>query len=384
MSIVDVSPGTVLELESRPEGSVTVHGNGNIIRIGRNVRLRADIWLRGHNSTVEIDHDCDIDGVIHVLRGGATIRIGRGVSAVGVGIVLHEPGEVTIGDGCMFSGDIHMDVSDVHPIYDRTTGVRLNPPRPIRIGERVWVGTRVLIAKGARIGDGAVIGAGATVVGAIPADCIAVGTPAKVLRGNIVWRRDLDDPAGPLVAAKRGWLAGLTRRLPEGLNLHARSPLPQKAPLRGGREPEYIAVLNATPDEPGPGISIGLPQREGPPGYYVDAIGKAMAPLKQDGPLRTPAGAPIVIHGFAFDRVARTPAGAVDVVIDGKAYAADYGGARLDVAQAYGEPALAACGFVLTLQAGLLKPGPHSLVLRVVTADGAGWHESRTFDFEAI
>ncbi|MBJ7330561.1 MAG: acyltransferase [Solirubrobacteraceae bacterium] len=50
------------------------------------------------------------------------------------------------------------------------------------IGDGVWIGTGVTIVAGVTIGDGAVIGAGSIVTKPIPANAVAVGAPARVVR----------------------------------------------------------------------------------------------------------------------------------------------------------------------------------------------------------
>ena len=55
-------------------------------------------------------------------------------------------------------------------------------PAPIRIGSRVWIGANVVITKGVTIGDNSIIAAGAVVTHDIPANVMAAGVPAKVLR----------------------------------------------------------------------------------------------------------------------------------------------------------------------------------------------------------
>lgn len=54
--------------------------------------------------------------------------------------------------------------------------------KPVRIGQRCWIGGGVTICPGVTIGDRCVIGAGAVVVHDIPADSLAVGNPARVIR----------------------------------------------------------------------------------------------------------------------------------------------------------------------------------------------------------
>ena len=46
----------------------------------------------------------------------------------------------------------------------------------------VWIGTGAVILRGVKIGNGAVIGANAVVTTDLPANCIAVGVPAKVIK----------------------------------------------------------------------------------------------------------------------------------------------------------------------------------------------------------
>lgn len=53
---------------------------------------------------------------------------------------------------------------------------------PITIEDNVWIGGGSIILAGITIGKGSVIGAGSVVTKSIPADCIAVGNPCKVIR----------------------------------------------------------------------------------------------------------------------------------------------------------------------------------------------------------
>lgn len=53
---------------------------------------------------------------------------------------------------------------------------------PIHIGKNCWLGAGVIVVPGVTIGDNSVIGAGAVITKDIPANVVAVGTPARVLR----------------------------------------------------------------------------------------------------------------------------------------------------------------------------------------------------------
>lgn len=55
---------------------------------------------------------------------------------------------------------------------------------PVKIGNGCWIGGGVIILPGVTIGDGTVIGAGSVVTKDIPANCVAVGNPCRVIRKN--------------------------------------------------------------------------------------------------------------------------------------------------------------------------------------------------------
>lgn len=54
--------------------------------------------------------------------------------------------------------------------------------KPVSIGDNVWIGEGAFIGMGVKIGKGSVIGAHSFVNKNIPDYCIAVGSPAKVIK----------------------------------------------------------------------------------------------------------------------------------------------------------------------------------------------------------
>lgn len=175
--------------------SITIDGENNVVRLGSGTRLGVNMTIRGSGNTVEIGEACHLHGFMNVLCSNARLKIGDGVTMVQGSIQLHEPGEIVIGDDCMISSQVYISLSDIHPIYDRGTGQRINPAASVVIGDHVWAGLRCMIMKGARIGDGGVIAAGAIVSGQTPPNAIVAGVPGRVVRENIAWRRDFSQPA---------------------------------------------------------------------------------------------------------------------------------------------------------------------------------------------
>lgn len=87
---------------------------------------------------------------------------------------------ITIGSGCMFGHGSTVTDCDWHGVYDRTDVHGLT--RPVTLGDNVWLGDGAFVGKGVTIGDNSVIGARSVVASNIPANAIAAGNPAKVVR----------------------------------------------------------------------------------------------------------------------------------------------------------------------------------------------------------
>ena len=118
------------------------------------------------------------------ISGVAQMTLGSHVW-IGENFYARADGGVSIGSGTIISRNVEIwtanhnyQSEDLQAIpYDRRM-----VPKPVVIGENVWIGTHVLILPGAKIGEGAVVGAGAVVSGEIPPMAVAAGNPAKVIK----------------------------------------------------------------------------------------------------------------------------------------------------------------------------------------------------------
>ena len=140
------------------------------------VDKRNDIMQRlfrhvGENVWIEPDFRCEF---------GKNITIGNNVY-INFGCVILDCGQVSIGNNTLigpnvgiFSGNHAADAGE------RTAGELI--PKPVAIGDRVWICGNVSIVPGVRIGDESVIGAGSVVTHDIPSGVIAAGNPCRVLR----------------------------------------------------------------------------------------------------------------------------------------------------------------------------------------------------------
>jgi len=106
------------------------------------------------------------------------IRIGD-YTLVCPGVRISAAEEIVIEDNCMLANGVYITDSDWHGIYDR---VSMGRAEPVRLCKNVWVGDSAIVCKGVTIGENSIIGAGAIVVAPIPANCVAVGNPARVVK----------------------------------------------------------------------------------------------------------------------------------------------------------------------------------------------------------
>ena len=93
--------------------------------------------------------------------------------------MFQDQGGIVIGNGVL----IGHNVSILTLNHDERPEFRQNIyPKPIKIGENVWIGSNATILQGVTIGDGAIIGANAVVTKDIPQNSIVAGIPAKIIR----------------------------------------------------------------------------------------------------------------------------------------------------------------------------------------------------------
>lgn len=88
---------------------------------------------------------------------------------------------ITIGEDCQIGPNVQL-LTPTHPLDPKPRRDKLEAAQPITIGDNVWLGGGVIVCPGVTIGENSVVGAGSVVTRDIPANVVAVGNPARVIR----------------------------------------------------------------------------------------------------------------------------------------------------------------------------------------------------------
>lgn len=202
---------------ARPARPVRTWGLGTLAEVRARARLA---WLRRHAQVgdgVRVAPDAELRGALHRLEVGAGVTLGRGVVLrieepggrlrLGDGTRCHEyvlvrtqQGTVDIGrnvaiqpfgvingeGGVRIGDDVSLAprctiISSTHVFDDPGRPIRLQPvePRPVEIGDDVWIGAGATVLGGVTIGRGAVVGAGAVVNADVAPFAVVAGVPAR-------------------------------------------------------------------------------------------------------------------------------------------------------------------------------------------------------------
>ncbi len=123
---------------------------------------------------------CYIEAPYHANWGGKNVYLGDYVYA-NFGLTLVDDANIYVGNNVMFAPGVVVATAG-HPLNPtlREKGYQYN--QEVRIGNNVWIGANATILPGVTIGDNTVVGAGAVVSKDLPANVLALGVPAKVVR----------------------------------------------------------------------------------------------------------------------------------------------------------------------------------------------------------
>jgi maltose O-acetyltransferase len=100
---------------------------------------------------------------------------------VNFGLVCLDVATVAIGDDVQIGPNVQL-LTPTHPTAAGPRREKWEAALPITVGDNVWLGGGVIVLPGVTIGANTVVGAGAVVTRDLPANVVAVGNPARIVR----------------------------------------------------------------------------------------------------------------------------------------------------------------------------------------------------------
>lgn len=146
----------------------------------RNAILRELLGGMGQNVAIDTPFHCD---------HGKNIFLGDDV-IINMNCTFVDNAKIHICNKVLIASNVQLYTSS-HPVLpqerlvadwkeNRTTFFR-SFARSIEIKDNVWIGGGSILLPGVTIGENSVIGAGSVVTRSIPANCVAVGNPCRVI-----------------------------------------------------------------------------------------------------------------------------------------------------------------------------------------------------------
>lgn len=146
-----------------PRVLVYEHAGGGPVILGKRVAIHRDARLEtGQGGSIQI-------AAFSSIHPGSQL------------LAFVEP--ITIGEGVMIAANAALYSYD-HSMAPEAP-IRKQPlvsKGAITIGDNAWIGTGAILLSGVTIGEGAVVAAGAVVTRDVPANAIAAGNPARVIK----------------------------------------------------------------------------------------------------------------------------------------------------------------------------------------------------------
>lgn len=147
----------------------------------RTAILRELLGGIGDNVAIDTPFHCDL---------GKNIFLGSDV-IINMNCTFVDDRTITVGNRVLIASDVQICTAG-HPILpqerlvdgwrEKGTTFFRTWAKPVVIKDGVWIGAKTVILPGVTIGENAVIGAGSVVNKDIPANCVAVGNPCRVIR----------------------------------------------------------------------------------------------------------------------------------------------------------------------------------------------------------
>jgi acetyltransferase-like isoleucine patch superfamily enzyme len=165
----------------------------NLIHIGYHSADAVDIYSAHTIICVEQQGYIYINGEIHIGQGAiifvkqeANLTLGDDFAISGTTSIICSY-KIDIGSNVQFSWNSLVMDSDAHSIYNEKKEM-INVPRPISIGNKVWIAANCTVLKGAVIKNNVVVACNSLVNSSCEFEnCVLGGVPARFIKAISRW-----------------------------------------------------------------------------------------------------------------------------------------------------------------------------------------------------
>lgn len=164
-----------------------------LIAVGAPMEHLSSLLVGGDCATVFLDRRCVLTaGEVFCGADSQIVLHGPVVATRCAVLDARNGGSIVAGGDQLWASGVYLATDDMHRLFDRATGVRINPfGAHIRLGRHVWLGRDAVVTGHVEIGDGAVVGMRSLVRGQkVSAHTAVAGVPARVVREDVDWSTD--------------------------------------------------------------------------------------------------------------------------------------------------------------------------------------------------
>ncbi|MFC4146020.1 sugar O-acetyltransferase [Micromonospora mangrovi] len=164
-------PEIIADLERAARLSERFNRSSTDDPTGRLAALRELLGSLGEDTWIRPPFHCDYGWQTHIGPR----------SFVNFNAVFLDVARITIGADVQIGPNVQL-LTATHPVEPEPRRAKWEAAQPITIGDNVWLGGGVIVLAGVTIGANTVVGAGAVVTRDLPANVVALGNPARVVR----------------------------------------------------------------------------------------------------------------------------------------------------------------------------------------------------------
>ena len=161
----------LLEERQRAQKLLDEFNGSSVDEFGKRLQILSKLFGTEINNLIEPPFYC---------KYGTNIHLGKGVF-INFNCSIYDDGKVFIDDKALFAPGVCIYTATFPDDPEQRRELK-EFTKPVRIGKYVWLGGNSVICPGVSIGDNSIIGAGSVVTTDIPANVIAVGNPARVIK----------------------------------------------------------------------------------------------------------------------------------------------------------------------------------------------------------